>query len=145
MKQLDPVFKAFLIANNILNNYNNNYDEEFSKNIDMNIKENFIACAFNWIESPEGHDFWEEIDDKWNYVIGDGQYVKFKMQELINEKQFIITVYDVNKNILAEYLSNVIPNTDDFLVLENDEIYKVNKRLFNVKNPNEIIITCKGV
>lgn len=59
MKSSFIKFLWFLFRNRAMSRYLRNY---ISKNIDSY---EYLLNAFTWSESPEGHEFWSDLNDKW--------------------------------------------------------------------------------
>lgn len=57
-------FLQFLEEQGVKHSFYRNLDPSFSQDPETSI-EDFVSRAFEWSESPEGHDYWEEIDDIW--------------------------------------------------------------------------------
>jgi hypothetical protein len=70
-------FKRFLLENKAFSIYKSNLDtpnNTFLKEYDFSglnqflivrPQEDFLAYAFNWAKTKQGHDFWENLDFKW--------------------------------------------------------------------------------
>lgn len=65
MKSSFIKFLWFLFRNRAMSRYRRNCEYDFSyiaKNIDSN---RYLWNAFIWGESPEGHEFWSDLNAKW--------------------------------------------------------------------------------
>lgn len=68
-KKYKKIFLLFLKENNIYNKYKyqlrvrGNTIDEFLDKCDKPMS--FLAESFNWVNTPQGYDFWREINRKW--------------------------------------------------------------------------------
>ena len=72
-------FTRFLKENNVFYAFRSNYDVyfKFESQPDLTCRQyldklknyNFIAYAFHWEDSKEGHDFWDKLDTKWRNIV----------------------------------------------------------------------------
>ena len=70
-------FKKFLVENHVLGTFTTNIenDENYFKEdygfiglrdfLEKRPKEGFLEYAFDWSETKQGHNFWEDLDVKW--------------------------------------------------------------------------------
>ena len=98
-RQMVAEFLLFLKKNNALNGYRNavkEYRRSHFKTIENIINpftiepikvlfkpeeyRELIDLAFYWRATPEGHAYWEELDQKWRKMIGDNKF------QMVNEK-----------------------------------------------------------
>jgi hypothetical protein len=69
--------RKFLIDNNCLEEYIENCENKKLDPACMNYPETFdirnpvqyISDPFNWTNSPQGHNFWAKLDNKWCMVL----------------------------------------------------------------------------
>ena len=58
---------TFLKNNNCYDEFVENFDTEYSECwLDYNAY--IIGLAFDWEESPEGYDYWDDIDNIWDII-----------------------------------------------------------------------------
>ena len=77
--ELDPyaLFKKFLVDNKIYKRYIDNVYDQFRKEINddnfekilNNIKPRRFIDYIYWWSTPEGHEYWNRIDQKWLSVL----------------------------------------------------------------------------
>lgn len=65
------LFKRFLENNKIFDIFCNNLKADASEDLDClfgrTTAPGFISGAFYWYKTPQGHDYWQSINDKWLY------------------------------------------------------------------------------
>ena len=98
-RQMVEEFLLFLKKNNALNGYRNadkEYRRSHFKTIETIINpltiepvrklfnpeeyRELFDLSFYWRATPEGHEYWEELDKKWRKMIGDKKF------QMVNEK-----------------------------------------------------------
>ena len=73
-KVIEERFITFLKNKGIYDQFILNLDvnpplEQFFK--DSEFEKEFICSAFSWLNTPEKHDFWRDINDEWLETIKD--------------------------------------------------------------------------
>jgi hypothetical protein len=65
-------FKKFLYDNDALIEFERNF-RKYAKKADIkgniiyhNSEGNMLSAAFYWLESPEGHEYWSRLSEKWH-------------------------------------------------------------------------------
>lgn len=66
------LFVAFLELNDALEAFLNNYDQGDDCTSDREY--DFLTFAFTWVETPEGHGYWENLSEDWIGVVGNVDY-----------------------------------------------------------------------
>lgn len=77
------IFIDFLKENNCLDQYKNNVksfhvnDLIFFRNIFNQDPKGYVTSPFLWVGSPEGPDFWKDINQKWKSELKRGNYDRY--------------------------------------------------------------------
>lgn len=65
---MEKSFERFLLENNLINRFLFNI-RKFSFNPNWGIrnipKDDYIKLSFKWGDTPQGKDYWQDIDKKW--------------------------------------------------------------------------------
>lgn len=77
------LFKKFLEDNNALQQFVTNTTANCGYSTLKVFPEEILFYSFNWSLSPEGHDFWRDLNSDW-VNLGKGQFnKKYKMEDVV--------------------------------------------------------------
>lgn len=67
-------FTRFLHYQGLLSKFERNLNQRFStieflELLSYIYPEHYVAAAFAWDKTPEGHDFWSRVDSSWNNAL----------------------------------------------------------------------------
>jgi hypothetical protein len=106
----DEDFYKFLVDNNALDKYIYNFDNykeiNYSELLHKN-KNQYILWSFDWSNTPEGHEFWSNLNYKWinflhtNNILENKNENKFKIGEYAIWKPFNnerVKILDITNN-----------------------------------------------